>query len=85
MLIKAFLMTNSVLNLRTEVRSATKTPATVLGNEGKSVLNERIRKTQCHQVSEEAIASVKSKLLALKPQLEDHFDVRLKDCEEPQL
>jgi len=83
--IKEFFDAGLCAKLRTEARLATSQAATVVGKDGKGILDEKTRTTKCTQVSQETIAYIKLQLLAVKPQLESHFHVKLKDCEKPQL
>jgi len=82
--IKDFFEAELCAKLRTEARLATSKAATVVGKDGKGILDEKTRTTKCTQVSRETIAYIKSQLIAFKPKLEEHFQVKLKDCEEPQ-
>lgn len=46
-------------------------------------IDENIRRTKIVEVSDETRSLVKARLLSLKHRLEKHFDLVLKDCQEP--
>jgi SM-20-related protein len=69
--------------LRLEASSAQKSHATVAKKSAER-LDEGVRKTKWAGVSAPTISEVKARLLAVKPRLESHFNVKLAGCEEPQ-
>jgi SM-20-related protein len=69
--------------LRLEASSAQKSHATVVKKSAER-LDEGVRKTKWAGVSAPTISAVKARLLAVKPRLESHFNVKLAGCEEPQ-
>jgi SM-20-related protein len=70
-------------SLRLEASSASKSSATVV-KKSLERLDEGVRKTKSAGVSTPTIAAVKARLLAVKPRLEGHFNVKLTNCEDPQ-
>jgi SM-20-related protein len=70
-------------HLRLEASSGSKSHATVV-NKSLERLDEGVRKTKWVEVSTPTISTVKARLLAVKPRLESHFNVKLAGCEEPQ-
>lgn len=69
--------------LRLEAFSASKSHATVV-KKSLERLDEGVRKTKWARVSAPTTATVKARLLAVKPRLERHFNMKLAGCEEPQ-
>jgi predicted 2-oxoglutarate/Fe(II)-dependent dioxygenase YbiX len=67
-----------------EMRAAAGSAATVYGSTVSGSVNESVRRTFRVKPSDEVVALVIQKLLALKDAIEKHFDVVLKECEEPQ-
>jgi SM-20-related protein len=67
--------------LRSEMSSASGEQA---GIDEDSRIDETVRKVLRMEPEEAAKLLVMERLLALKPKLEDHFQVSLADCEEPQ-
>ena len=68
----------------TEMRSGQGDSATVYGQSSSDSVNERVRKAVRHKPSLETVELVRRKLFECKPDVEQHFDVSLRDCEEPQ-
>jgi len=58
--------------------------ATVYGSTVSGTIDESVRRTFRVKPSNETVALVIQKLLVLKGAIEKHFDVVLKECEEPQ-
>ena len=68
----------------TAMRSAGGAPATVYGRGSSGSMDDSVRKSIRHQPSRETVESVRRRLLACKGEVEQHFQVSLTDCEEPQ-
>ena len=69
--------------IRTEMRAAAGTPATIV-RRGSDLLDEEVRRTITAQPSAESRALVKSRLNALRSALKLHFHLQLEGCEVPQ-
>ena len=69
--------------LRRQARAVAHCPATVVGQDER--LDETIRSTRRAQIAPETVSLLHSRLVTIKPQLEQHFKVRLTGCEKPQL
>ena len=67
-----------------EMRSATATPAVVGSEGGDYVVDENLRRTKEAIVSDATTSLVKTRLLALQPALEKHYNVTITDLQEPQ-
>lgn len=67
-----------------EMRTAAGSAATVYGSSVSGTINETVRRTFRVEPSDETVALVIQKLLALKESIEKHFDVVLNECEDPQ-
>ena len=67
-----------------ELKAATGSAATVYGSTVSGSVDESVRRTFRVKPSNETVALVIQKLLALKEAVEKRFDVVLKECEEPQ-
>lgn len=67
-----------------EMKAGTGAAATVYGSTTAGTIDDRIRKTFRIQPAPETRALVIQKLLACKEKIEKHFEVQLKECEEPQ-
>jgi len=71
-------------NIISEAANAAFAPATVYGRSDSGSVDERVRKTSRLQVSQETVQLVTRQLLEYKPTVEEHFQLLLRDCEEPQ-
>ncbi len=67
-----------------EMKDAAGSAALVYGCTGSGAVDESARRTFRVKPANETAAVVIQKLLALKDAIEKHFDVVLKECEEPQ-
>lgn len=67
-----------------EMRAAAGSAATVYGSTASGTIDETVRRTFRVQPSTETVALVIRKLLASKDEIQKHFSVALKECEEPQ-
>ena len=79
-----FLSESICRNIITEANNAASVPATVYGRTDSGSVDERVRKTSRLSVSPETVQLVNHRLLEYKPSVEEHFQVSLLDCEEPQ-
>src|SRR4051812_11492742 len=71
--------------LRSEMRSARRAEKGVVNNpEQYAVLDENIRKVLVVDPEEATHRLVHERLVALKPQMEEYFQLPLGDCEKPQ-
>ena len=67
-----------------EMKAAAGSAATVYGSTVSGTINESVRRTFRVKPSNETVAVVTQKLLGLKDEIEKHFEVVLKECEDPQ-
>jgi SM-20-related protein len=67
--------------LRNEVRASLTTAATIVNDQNAQVVNETKRKTDLALISPETKARVMSRLMHIKPALEEHFDLPLTSCQ----
>jgi len=67
-----------------EMKAAPGSAATVYGSTVSGSVNESVRRTFRVKPPDEVVTLVIQKLLVLKDAIEKHFDVVLKECEEPQ-
>ena len=67
-----------------EMKAAAGAAATVYGSSASGTINETIRRTFRIKPAQETVALVTQKLLDCKETVEKHFDVQLKECEDPQ-
>ena len=83
--IKDFFDAETCAQLRDEARSSPSIEASIRkkGTAAYTV-DESVRRTKVAKVSAQTVAFVKDRLLALMPQVESHFAVTLRGCEEPQ-
>jgi len=79
-----FLSESTCRNIINETSNGAFQPATVYGRTDSGSVDERVRKTSRLTVSEETFELVKQRLLDYKPRIEQHFQVSLRNCEEPQ-
>lgn len=79
-----FLDASEMTRLLTEARSATAKPATVGITPSVYAVDESVRRTKVAAVSASAASLVESRLLSLKPALEEHFGLPLTGCQSPQ-
>ncbi len=66
------------------MRAAGSSPATVYGRESSGAVDERVRKVMRRTPSRETCEFVRRRLSACQREIEEHFGVSLRDCEEPQ-
>ncbi len=81
---REFLSESICRNIINETSNSAFQPATVYGRTDSGSVDERVRRTSRLSVSEETFQLVNQRLLDYKPQVEQHFQVSLRDCEEPQ-
>lgn len=67
-----------------EMKAAAGSAATVYGSTVSGSVDESVRRTFRVKPSNETVALVIRELLVVKDAVEKHFDVVLKECEEPQ-
>lgn len=82
LVIDNFLDAEVCAKLRAEARVNANTPANV-GIENGYTVDEEQRRTKYAFVSEEAISSIESRLLSIKPAVEKHFSKTLAGCQKP--
>jgi len=78
-----FLELELCAQLRSEIKSSMGDYATVWKNQARQV-DLSTRQTFSAQIASVAVESIKARLLALKPELEQHFNLALGECEKPQ-
>src|SRR5437899_9761810 len=71
-------------SLRFEMRSGIHIAATVVGESFQETVNESVRNTKQAKISPCSASQIASRLSAVKPMLENHFNVNLGGCEKPQ-
>ena len=82
---KGFFDTKLCAKFRCEMLSSTLSAATLVdGYTTLERLKQNIRKTMHADVSASTASFAKERLMALKPKLEEHFELSLDDCEKPQ-
>jgi SM-20-related protein len=79
---RRFLDEAACTELRTEMRAASASPATVAPAEEE--VDEAYRRTKMADVSEPRREMIRGRLLSLIPELSRHFDVPLSDVQRPQ-
>ncbi|HEV2863917.1 MAG TPA: 2OG-Fe(II) oxygenase [Pyrinomonadaceae bacterium] len=79
-----FLGARECAELIEEVSAARGGPATVYRPGSQSPVDERVRRTTRHMLSEETTEHVRRMLLRRMDEVAAHFGVRLHDCEPPQ-
>ncbi len=67
-----------------EVRAASGGPATIYRPGAQSPVDERLRRTTRHMLSEETTERVRQMLLRRTDEVAAHFRIKLHDCEAPQ-
>ena len=82
--VSQFLEPSLVDAIVAEMKVAPGSPATVYGSTVSGTIEQSVRRTFRVKPSNETVALVIQKLLALKETVEKHFDIVLKECEEPQ-
>jgi len=81
---RGFLSESTCLNIINEATDAPFTPATVYGSTDLGAIDERVRKASQLTVAQQTTDSLTQLLLQYKSTIEKHFQVSLRDCEEPQ-
>lgn len=81
-LVKGFFDSKTCEEIIAEMRSAESGPAAIHG--GSKSVDERVRKAARVLPSLETLGLVRRRLLECKPRIEEHFQISLSDCEEPQ-
>src|SRR6266850_6689211 len=82
--IKDFLEPEFCKELRLEARSKTHSQAlTYKGDAGTMLVDEDFRRAKSVKVSKQTRQSVAEHLLSVKPALEKHFNLTLRDCQRP--
>jgi SM-20-related protein len=82
--IKHFFDAELCARLESEVCNVISVPATIRKEGFTHLVDETVRKTNRAKISATTKTMVQTRLLNLKPQLEQHFDVTLRGCESPQ-
>lgn len=83
-LLRNFLDAQSCAALVAEVREAWGGPATVYRPGAPSPVDETLRRTTRHMLSQETTERVRQLLLERMPEVGAHFGIALRDCEDPQ-
>jgi predicted 2-oxoglutarate/Fe(II)-dependent dioxygenase YbiX len=79
-----FLPAELCTEIRSEMRSASGSAATVRKTGGDYVVDPAVRRAKWVEVSAATVALMETRLLSLKPQLEEHFHLKLAGCQRPQ-
>src|SRR5688572_6189949 len=80
---EGFLDPESCARMRADMQAAPSAAATVW-QDGQSVLDEAARNVKWARVQPGTAAPIRERLLALRPELEHHFQVRLQTCQQLQ-
>jgi SM-20-related protein len=83
-LLPGFLESTVCAEIRKELNESPTTPAPVYIEGSADLVHENVRRTTSLHPSAETISQIHKRLLQLKSSLEDHFDMKLVDCEQPQ-
>ena len=59
-------------------------PATLYGRTESDSIDNNVRRSLRCELSPEVVSVVKNKLIEVTPEIEDHFSVKLCECEDPQ-
>jgi predicted 2-oxoglutarate/Fe(II)-dependent dioxygenase YbiX len=79
-----FLAVDECERLLSESTSAASKPATVR-EDGVNVVDEDYRRSRIAEISADSVALVSTRLEALRPALEDHFQVQTTGCRTPEV
>ena len=83
--VKRFLDAELCARLRAEMFSSELSPAMLVEKYGSvETVKESVRKTGHAKVSESTTSLVVERLMALRPEIENHFKLTFNDCEDPQ-
>jgi SM-20-related protein len=82
--VKNFFDAQECAQLVEEVRTAWGGPATVYREGAATPVDETLRRTTRHMLSKERTEAVRQILLGRRQEVEEHFGVVLRDCEDPQ-
>ncbi|MHC0068509.1 2OG-Fe(II) oxygenase [Nostoc sp. UIC 10890] len=80
---RGFLDDDLCAKSRSEMSLGSNIPAMVTSGK-EEIIKDNIRRNKVVQVSASTISFIKYRLLAIKPMLEEHFNLSLTDCQEPQ-
>ena len=83
-LIRGFLDEQTCSAIRSEARSSPGNPAPVYIEDSPDTIHETVRRTTSVQLSAETVSYVEQLLLERKPDIAEHFNLALTDCERPQ-
>jgi len=83
-LLPGFLDPQTCANIRREVSASPTTQAPVYIEGSTELVHETVRRTTSLHPSDETISRVHDRLCQQKSSLEDHFELKLTDCERPQ-
>lgn len=83
-LLPGFLDPQTCADIKTELGASPTTPAPVYIEGSADLVHENVRRTTSLHPSDETISQIHDRLCQQKSALEDHFDLRLVDCERPQ-
>src|SRR5437773_10399787 len=82
-LLPGFLDPQTCANIRREASASPTTQAPVYIEGSTELVHETVRKTTSLHPSDETISRVHDRLCQQKSSLEDHFELKLTDCERP--
>jgi SM-20-related protein len=83
-LVGGFFNSQTCTEIVNKLRSAEVSPAAVYGREVAGSIDEQVRKAARLQPARAMVEFVRRRLLECKGEVEQHFGVKLSDCEEPQ-
>lgn len=82
---KNFLDAELCADLRSETSLTTNIPAKISNSGTHGLVDERRRRTQLIKLSASKESFIRERLLAIKPAVENHFNLKLTDCVTPHL
>jgi SM-20-related protein len=83
-LLPRFLDLKMCADIKRELNSSPTTPAPVYIEGSTDLVHENVRRATSLHPSAETISQIHDRLYQQKASLEDHFDLKLADCERPQ-
>lgn len=83
-LLPGFLDPKTCVDIKRELNSSPTTPAPVYIEGSTDLVHEDVRRTTSLHPSDETISRIHDRLFEQKADLENHFDLKLVDCEPPQ-
>jgi len=79
-----FLEAEFIVSLRTQMLASRSEHAIVVGIDGATNVDEKVRRAQYIAISKETISALHDRFIGLIPELGKHFGVKLVGCDNPQ-